>query len=81
MINGLWPAKLVFVLGWVNLLGIVLVFFSCRCLAGPKLFSWLVQFNWYKAFYRTHCWWWYLFFASVAVHALVALTLYGNPFK
>lgn len=74
-------AKLVYVLGWVNLLGLFLVFFSCRCLTGQRLFSWLVRFEWYKKFYRMHCWWWYLFFASVAVHAVVALAIYGNPFK
>ena len=81
MINGLVLAKIVYLLGWLNLAAIVLVFFSCRCLTGPKLFTWLVRFEWYKKFYRTHCWWWYLFFASVAGHALVALSLYGNPFK
>jgi len=81
MPSGLVLAKLVYVLGWLNLLGIALVFFSCRCLTGPKLFAWLVRLEWYKIFYRTHCWWWYLFFGSVAVHAVVALTLYGNPFK
>jgi hypothetical protein len=39
-----------------------------------------VQHNWYKKFYQTHCKWWYLFFASVALHAILALQLFGNPF-
>lgn len=81
MLSGLVLAKLVYVLGWVNLLGIAMVFFSCRCLTGQKLFAWLVKLNWYKKFYQRHCWWWYLFFGSVAAHALLALNLYGNPFK
>jgi len=80
MINPLLAAKLVFVLGWTNLVGLAMVFLTCRCFIRPKLFAKLVNYNWYKKLYQTHCWWWYLFFGSVAAHALLALGVYGNPF-
>lgn len=77
---GLNQFQLLYLLGWVNLVGLALVFLTCRCLIGPKLFQRLLQYSWYKKFYQTHCKWWYLFFASVALHALLAFQVFGNPF-
>ena len=73
-------AQITFLLGWVNIIGIVLVFFSCRCLMGPKIFSWLQRIPGYLAFYKTHCYWWWLFFASVLGHVILAFMAFGNPF-
>lgn len=37
MLNPVLATRLVFFLGITNLVGLALVFFSCRCLMGPKL--------------------------------------------
>ncbi len=71
--------KLVFYLGITNLIGLGLVFFTCRCMMGPKLTNWLWQYEKYRKFYNLHCYFWMLFFASVFVHALVAISTYGVP--
>lgn len=73
-------AKLVYILGVTNLAGLLLVFFSCRCLMGPRLSGFMLKIPGYQRFYRTHCFWWYLFFVSVLLHAILALRVYGNPF-
>ncbi len=73
-------AKLTYILGFTNLIGLGLVFFSCRCLMGPKLGGYLTKLGWYQKFYRTHCWWWKLFFVSVFLHAVLAIAVFGNPF-
>lgn len=72
--------RLVFILGIINVIAILLVFFSCRCLMGKKLGNWLWQFEWYKKFYGTHCIYWWIFIVSVLVHAILAFIVFGNPF-
>ncbi len=72
--------KLLFALGILNLIGLALVFFSCRCLTGPRLANLLWKHDWYKKFYAKHCYYWCLFFASVLLHTVVALIVFGNPF-
>ncbi|OHA53075.1 MAG: hypothetical protein A2991_00935 [Candidatus Terrybacteria bacterium RIFCSPLOWO2_01_FULL_58_14] len=72
--------KLVYLLGISNLLGLGIVFITCRCFPGMR---WLKPFwgaKWYQKLYRTHCWWWYFFLLSVLLHAVFAIVLYGNPF-
>ena len=72
-------AKLTFVLGITNILGLVLVLFSCRCILG-----WNPQFlqnkKWFMAFYRLHCWYWRIFLLSVLLHVVLAFLSFGNPF-
>ncbi len=80
MIDPVLGAKLTFVLGIVNVVGLILVFFSCRCLMGQRLFGFLSKAAWYQKFYRSHCRGWYVFFAAVLLHALLAFITYGNPF-
>ncbi len=79
-IDPLIGARLVYLLGIINIVGLLLVFFSCRCLMGSRLAKWLRQFGWYKKFYSMHCFYWWLFFVSVALHAVLAIIAYGNPF-
>lgn len=71
--------KLVFILGWANVLGLLLVLFSCRCIMGinPEKLS---KSAIYLRFYKYHCYYWWFFIISVAIHAIVAITAFGNPF-
>lgn len=75
-----WGFKLVYLLGIINIVGIVLIFFSCRCLVQPKIFQKLLTYSWYRWFYKQHCWLWRIFFVSVILHSTIALMLFGNPF-
>jgi hypothetical protein len=80
MVLNFATAKIViFTLGFVNVLMMLLIFFSCRCLAGPKIFNWLFKYNWFKKFYKVHCYLWWIFFVSVLVHAVLAIWMYGLP--
>ncbi len=78
--NTLFLAKAIYILGILNIVGLLLVFFSCRCLPGMRWLKPLWGAAWYRAFYRRHCWYWYFFFVSVFLHAVLAMYLYGNPF-
>lgn len=76
----LTAVKLAYMLGFTNLLGLLLVLFSCRCIMGinPERLS---KSRLYMAFYKYHCYYWWLFIISVALHAVIAITAFGNPFK
>lgn len=80
MLDPLLQAKLAYILGITNLVGLALVFFSCRCLMGPRLAKMMLKIPGYQKFYLTHCFWWYLFFISVILHVVLAVSAYGNPF-
>lgn len=72
-------AKLVFILGITNLVGMFLVLFSCRCILGwqPKF---LQASRRYMKFYAYHCWYWRFFLLSVFLHAVLAITSFGRQF-
>lgn len=72
--------KLVFILGIINILSILLVFFSCRCMAGIKLVNKMLQYEWYKKYYSKHCYYWWIFVISVLLHTILAFLIFGNPF-
>ena len=79
-IDPLLGQKIVYILGITNIVSIILVFFSCRCLLGWKLTARLARFPWFQKFYRYHCWYWWLFIVSVFAHSVIALLIFGNPF-
>ena len=73
--------RVIYVLGILNLVSGLLVFFSCRCLPGSKLAHGWMQKRGYQRFYRYHCYYWWIFWISVIVHAVFGLALLGNPFR
>jgi len=79
LIDPFLAARLTFILGITNIIGILLVLFSCRCILGwrPQL---LQKQRWFMAFYRHHCWYWRLFLLSVFLHAVLAIAGFGYPF-
>ncbi len=79
-LDPLLAARITFALGIANLVGLLLVFFSCRCLMGTNLAQKLYQHNWYKKFYSNHCRYWWFFFLTVLLHTLFAFYAFGNPF-
>ncbi|MEW6062946.1 MAG: hypothetical protein AB1571_01055 [Nanoarchaeota archaeon] len=80
LINPAIGAKLVFVLGITNVIGLLLIYFSCRCRLGNSFFSKLIKKKWYEKFYNMHCYFWWFFFTSVVLHAIIALLTFGIPF-
>jgi hypothetical protein len=72
-------ARTIFILGVVNALTILLIFFSCRCLPGSTIGSRLMEHGPFKRFYRYHCHLWKVFWPSVSVHAFFALMASGWP--
>lgn len=78
-INPLIAAKTAYILGWTNILGLILVLFSCRCILGIKPTT-LSNSKFYMKFYKYHCYYWWLFIISVLAHAILAITAYGKPF-
>lgn len=79
VLDSILGIKLTFILGITNIIGISLVFLSCRCLMGKNLSKFLFKYDWYKKFYGYHCYYWWFFIISVLLHSLIALTTYGIP--
>lgn len=78
-IDPLVTAKIAYVLGWTNIIGLILVLFSCRCIMNLKAEK-LSRSKIYTKFYKYHCYYWWFFIISVLVHAIVAISAYGNSF-
>ena len=73
--------KIVFILGIINVISILFVFLSRRCLIGTKFINNMWQkHNWYKKFYSKHCYFWRIFMVSVLLHAVLAFIIFGWPF-
>ena len=81
VIPQLFAAKASYTLGLTNLLGLFLVFFSCRCIMGSKLNQTLAKSSFYMKFYQYHCSYWWFFMVSVLLHGILAITAFGNPFR
>ncbi|OGY17116.1 MAG: hypothetical protein A2785_00690 [Candidatus Chisholmbacteria bacterium RIFCSPHIGHO2_01_FULL_49_18] len=79
MLDPLLSAKLTYILGITNLIGLGLVFFSCRCFVGYRFVEAMMRRPWYRVFYNKHCIWWYVFFVSVFFHSIIAILTYGFP--
>ncbi len=73
-------ARVVFVTALINLVSLVLVLFSCRCINMWPVTSFLTKYPWFKRFFKWHCYLWYVLLPSVIVHAFFALSLLGFPF-
>jgi hypothetical protein len=69
--------RVIYILGIVNLVTGLLVFFSCRCIPGSKLTAGLMKHKKYQRFYKYHCYFWRVFWPSVIVHAIFAIGFFG----
>tara|TARA_Y100000310_G_scaffold324587_1_gene386609 strand:- start:42 stop:287 length:246 start_codon:yes stop_codon:yes gene_type:complete len=72
--------KLIYILGITNILSIILVMFTCRCMGLYRLTNKLFQYPWFQKIYSKHCWYWYIFIISVFAHTILAFKILGNPF-
>jgi hypothetical protein len=72
--------KILSLAGITNIIFLLLVFFSCRCMGGSKLTQKLFSYPYYQKFYRLHCYFWWGFYLSVIIHTVLAFYLFGWPF-
>jgi len=72
--------RIVFILGIINLVSGLFVFFTCRCLPGWKIGEKLMQKPCYQKIFKWHCFVWWVFWISVIVHAVFAIGFYSIPF-
>ena len=79
MLDALTAIRVIFILGIINLLTGLLIFFSCRCLPGARIGKWLMKHKWYQRYFKWHCYIWWIFWASVVVHAVFGLIYIGWP--
>jgi hypothetical protein len=80
MLSTLVATRVLFILGIVNLVTGLLIFFSCRCLPGSRIGKGLMKHKWYQRYFKLHCYIWWVFWASVVVHAVFAIIYIGWPF-
>ena len=73
-------ARLIFILGIINLVTAVLVLLTCRCVPGLRITGNLMQYATYRRFFKYHCYYWWVFWLSVVVHAIFAIGFMGLPF-
>ena len=79
--NSNTAVQVFFVLGIVNLVFGVLVFFSCRCIPMSAFVGRrLMKYSVYQRFYKWHCYLWPILWLSVIAHAVIATKFLGNPF-
>jgi len=76
----LLATRVIFALGLVNLLTLLALFFSCRCMGALGLYSKISRFRAYGTLYRFHCYYWIILGLSVAAHLGIAISVLGIPF-
>lgn len=72
--------RVLFILGIINLVSVLLIFFSCRCIPGSKILGKIMKYQAYQRFFRYHCYIWLVFWSSVVVHAILGIAILGIPF-
>jgi hypothetical protein len=72
--------KIVFILGIINLLTGLTLYFSCRCIPMGKRGKQLMQKEWFKKYYKYHCVIWKIFWPSVIIHIVLAIMVFRIPF-
>jgi hypothetical protein len=72
--------RVIFVTAMINILTILLILFSCRCINTWKITSGLTKYHWFKRYFKWHCYLWYVFLPSVVIHAVLAIMTLGVPF-
>ncbi|MGP8080761.1 MAG: hypothetical protein ACLPVI_09670 [Dehalococcoidales bacterium] len=78
--HSVFAARLIVVLGIMNLVTGFLLLFSCRVVPAFSLTRNLMHYNFYKKFYRYHSYLWLVFWISVTVHVVFAINFLGWPF-
>ena len=68
--------RLIIILGTLGAAAAFLIFLSCRCFPAWKPASQLMTNEKYRRFLKTHCNIWWIFWALVVIHAIVAIVYF-----
>ena len=79
MISNAVELKLIYILGITNIISILLVLFTCRCVPAWKLTRRLMAYKWYQRFFKYHYYLWLILGISVIAHMVFAISLMGFP--
>lgn len=77
--HSLIAARIIFIFSITNVVLVILVFLSCRCMPGFKFGHSLLQNKSYLKFYKFHVYLWLILFISVLIHAIFAINMLGFP--
>ena len=80
LIPAILMLRIVFITAIINIIAVLPILLSCRCINIWKMTSGLNRFPWFKRFFKWHCYFWYIFIPSVIIHAIFALMSMGIPF-
>lgn len=72
--------RLLFITGLINLVLLTLIFLSCRLTLRSRLLNRMARTKWFKAFYAAHTYFWWVLYASLLVHIVLAFWTFGYPF-
>ena len=72
--------QVLLIAGYFNILFLLLVLLTCRCIGFWRLTKGLMRYGWFQKVYRYHCWYWYGFIISVLVHTAIAFSIFGFGF-
>ena len=65
--------NIILVTALINLISVLLLFFTCRFVPRFKTTRPLIDKNWFKWLYRYHSYVWWLLAPSVLIHAVIAI--------
>jgi hypothetical protein len=65
--------NVIFTTSIINVVGFLLLLFTCRFVPGSKLTRPLMRSEWFKRLYRYHSYIWWVFVPSVTVHAIFGI--------
>jgi hypothetical protein len=77
--QSLFVARLIFILGIVNIVTAILIAGSCRCIPSLAILGRITKYSAYQKFYRYHCHIWKVLWPSILIHAFLALMFSGWP--
>jgi hypothetical protein len=80
MFSPLVEARIIFITAIINIVAILMVLLSCRCINSWKITAWLAKYHWFKRYFKWHCYVWYVLLPSIIVHAVFAIQMLGVPF-
>jgi len=73
-------ARIIFIAALINIITILLIYLSCRCLPTSRIGKNWMKNATYKNFYKYHCYLWWIFVISVIIHIVFAIARLGVPF-
>jgi len=69
--------KLIILLGWTNLIFLILSWSSCRCRV--RWIEKMTPKSFYEKFFNLHCLFWKVLVTSVTIHFILGLMVFGIP--